>query len=56
MVDHEGNIVFESVGKVRGAGLTINELRKNIENLIRPVLTPKTPFKSRLQNLIPRKH
>ena len=30
IVDHEGNIVFESLGKVRAAGLTLSELKENI--------------------------
>ena len=36
IVDHEGNIVFETVGKVKTAGLTLSELRKIIENLLQP--------------------
>ena len=44
IVDHEGNIVFESIGKVRAAGLTISKLRKNIENLTRPVPDSQNAF------------
>ncbi len=36
IVDHEGNIVFEAVGKVKTAGLTLSELKKIIENLLQP--------------------
>ena len=28
IVDHEGNIVFENVGQVKAAGLTLNQLKK----------------------------
>ena len=52
VVDHEGNIVFESIGKVRVVGLTLNKLKENIENLIELFLTPKMPFKSRSQTLL----
>ena len=37
VVDFEGNIIFESIGRVRAAGLTLSRLRKNIENLMQPV-------------------
>ena len=44
IVDHEGNVVFESIGKVRVAGLTLNKLKKNIENLTQPVSDSQNAF------------
>ena len=44
IVDHEGNIVFEGVGKVKAAGLTLNKLRKNIENLTQPIPDSQNAF------------
>ena len=43
-VDHKGNIVFESVGRVRAAGLTLIELSKNIEKLVQPVPDSQNAF------------
>ena len=50
-VDHEGNIVFERVGKLKAKGRTLNELKNNIENLIQPVPDSQMPSKSRSQTL-----
>jgi polysaccharide export outer membrane protein len=44
VVDHEGNIVFESIGKIKAAGLTLNKLRKNIENLTQRVPDSQNAF------------
>ena len=44
IVDHQGNMVFESIGKVQAAGLTLSKLRKNIENLIQPVPDSQNAF------------
>ena len=55
IVDHEGNIVFESIGKVRGAGLTLNRLKENIENLIQPVPDSQNAFQIQVTNFASQK-
>ena len=55
IVDHEGNIVFESIGKVRGAGLTLNQLKENIENLIQPVPDSQNAFQIQVTNFASQK-
>ena len=54
-VDHEGNIVFESVGKVLAAGLTLNELRRNIENINQPVPDSQNAFQIQITNFASQK-
>ena len=44
VVDHEGNVVFESVGKLKAAGQTLSELKSSIENLIQPVPDSQNAF------------
>ena len=36
--------MFESIGKVRAAGLTLNQLKQNIENLTQPVPDSQNAF------------
>ena len=55
IVDHEGNIVFESIGKVRGAGLTLNQLKENIENLIQPIPDSQNAFQIQVTNFASQK-
>ena len=55
VVDHEGNLVFESIGKVRGAGLTLNQLKENIENLIQPVPDSQNAFQIQVTNFASQK-
>ena len=55
IVDHEGNIVFESIGKVRGAGLTLNQLKEDIENLIQPVPDSQNAFQIQVTNFASQK-
>ena len=55
IVDHEGNIVFESIGKIRGAGLTLNQLKENIENLIEPVPDSQNAFQIQVTNFASQK-
>ena len=55
IVDHEGNLVFESIGKVRGAGLTLNQLKENIENLIQPVPDSQNAFQIQVTNFASQK-
>ena len=44
IVDHEGNVVFENLGKVTAAGLTLSTFRNNIKNLIQPVPDSQNAF------------
>ena len=55
VVDHEGNIVFEGIGKVKGSGLTISQLKKNIENLIQPVPDSQNAFQIQITNFASQK-
>ena len=55
IVDHEGNIVFESIGKIRGAGLTLNQLKENIENIIQPVPDSQNAFQIQVTNFASQK-
>ena len=54
-VDYEGNIVFEIIGKVRAAGLTLHELKKNIENIIQPVPDSQNAFQIQVTNFASQK-
>ena len=54
-VDHEGNIVFENLGKIRAAGLTLSELRKNIENITQPVPDSQNAFQVEITNFASQK-
>ena len=49
-VDHEGNIIFEGVGKIKAAGLLKFELKIEIESLMQQLPRPKIHFKFRLRN------
>ena len=55
IVDHEGNVVFESTGKIKAAGLTLNKLRKNIENLIQPVPDSQNAFQIQIKTFASQK-
>ncbi len=50
IVDHEGNVVFESIGKTKAAGLTLNELKENIKNLIQPLPDSQNAFQIQITN------
>ena len=51
VVDHEGSIVFEIIGKIKAEGLTLNKLRENIENLIQPVPDSQNAFQIQITTL-----
>ena len=55
IVDHEGNIVFESLGKVRAAGLTLSELKENIENIHQLVPDSQNAFQIQVTNFASQK-
>ena len=44
IIDSEGFLVFENVGKVKAAGRTLGELKNEIENLIQPVPDSQNAF------------
>ena len=54
-VDHEGNIVFESLGKVKAGGLTLSGLRKNIEIMTKPVPGSQNDFQIQITNFASQK-
>ena len=43
-IDNQGYLVFETVGKVKAAGRTLNELKNNFENLMQPVPDSQNAF------------
>jgi len=55
IVDHEGDIVFESIGKVRAAGLTLSELIENIENIHQLVPGSQNAFQIQISNFASQK-
>ena len=55
IVDHEGDIVFESIGKVRAAGLTLSELIENIENIHQLVPDSQNAFQIQISNFASQK-
>ena len=50
IVDREGNVVFESVGRVKAEGLTLSELRTEIKNLIPQVPDSQNAFQIQITN------
>ena len=55
IVDHEGNVVFESIGKVKGEGLTLSQLRKRIEDLTQPVPDSQNAFQIQISDFASQK-
>ncbi len=55
IVDHWGNIVFESTGRVKAAGLSLNKLKKNIENLVEPMPGSQNAFQIQVTNFASQK-
>ena len=55
IVDHEGNIVFESLGKVRAVGLTLSELKENIENIHQLIPDSQNAFQIQVTNFASQK-
>ena len=54
-VDHEGKIVFEGIGNVRAEGLTINELRESIKNLVQRVPDSQNAFQIQITSFASQK-
>ena len=55
VVDNEGYLVFENVGKVKAAGLTLNELKNEFESLMKPVPDSQNAFQIQVTNFISQK-
>ena len=55
IVDHEGNVVFESVGKVKAAGLTLTKLKENIENKIQTIPDSQNAFQIQIKTFASQK-
>ena len=55
-IDNQGYLVFETVGKVKAAGRTLNELKNNFENLMQPVPDSQNAFKYKSQTLPHKEH
>ncbi|MDC0042989.1 hypothetical protein OAJ10_04445 [Paracoccaceae bacterium] len=50
IVDHEGNLVFEGVGKIKAAGRSLGELRIEIKNLLQKVPNSQNSFQVQITN------
>ena len=55
VVDNEGYLVFENVGKVKAAGRTLNELKHEFKSLIQPVPDSQNAFQIRVKNFVSQK-
>ena len=55
VVDNEGYIVFENVGKVKAAGRTLNELKTDFESLMQPVPDSQNAFQIQITNFASQK-
>lgn len=50
VVDNEGSVVFEGVGKIKAVGLSLDELRNKIENLIQQLPDSQNAFQIQITN------
>ncbi len=50
IVDHEGSIVFEGVGKIKAAGRSIQELKNEIETLMQQLPDSQNAFQIQITN------
>ena len=50
IIDNDGSVVFESVGKVKAAGHTLSQLKSDIENLMQPVPDSQNAFQLQITN------
>jgi len=55
IIDNEGYLVFENVGKVKAAGLTLNELKNEFENLMQPVPDSQNAFQIQITKFVSQK-
>ena len=52
IIDNEGFLVFENVGKVKAAGRTLSELRNEFESLMQPVPDSQNAFQIQITNFV----
>ena len=50
IVDHRGNVVFESVGEIKAVGRTIEDLRSEIENSLQNIPNFQNTFQIQITN------
>ncbi len=55
VVDNEGYLVFENVGKVKAAGRTLNELKTDFESLMQPVPGSQNAFQIQITDFASQK-
>ena len=55
VVDNEGYLVFENVGKVKAAGRTLNELKNEFKSLMQPVPDSQNAFQIQITNFASQK-
>ena len=55
VVDNEGYLVFENVGKVKAAGRTLNELKNEFKRLMQPVPDSQNAFQIQVTNFASQK-
>ena len=55
IIDSEGYLVFEKVGKVKAAGRTLNELKNEFENLMQPVPNSQNAFQIQITSFASQK-
>ena len=48
IVDHEGNVIFEGIGKLKAVGLSVNELETKIEELIQQLPDSQNAFQIKI--------
>ena len=55
IIDNEGYVVFENVGKVKAEGRTLKELKNDIKNLMLPVPDSQNAFQIKITNFASQK-
>ena len=55
IIDNEGYLIFENVGKVKAEGRTLNELQNEIKNLMQPVPGSQNAFQIQISNFASQK-
>ena len=55
VIDNEGYLVFENVGKVKAAGRTLNELKSEFKRLMQPVPDSQNAFQIQITNFASQK-
>ena len=55
IVDQDGNVVFENVGKIKAAGRTLNELKNEFKSLMKPVPDSQNAFQIQIEKFASQK-